>query len=206
MKSGFTNLSFLVLLLILGVSLNTNLIKSTKLKPDQLVEVKSKTNAKIKMNQATKAVTKAAPAIDYFNAKVVGCNKENCFPTQGACVSTTNCRCMRGYANVPKVSPRACSYVQKKQLTAFLLEFFLASGIGHFYRGLWWFGLIKLLISLVLPILFCSLACCIDCIKTGSFIMNIIFPIVIGIWWLVDIILFGINFYHDGNGIPLEKW
>ncbi len=209
MKTLYSNLLFLVLLLILGLTYNSNLSKNTKLKSDKLakenfVEVKSQTNAKLK--QATKTSAKKTPAIEYFNAKVDGCNNRNCFPTQGACTSTTTCHCMRGMANVPKISKQACSYYQKKQITAFLLEFFLASGIGHFYRGVWWLGLIKILVGLVIPILLCSLMCCVDCLKAGCVIMSIIFPLLIGIWWLVDIILFGINFYHDGNGVPLESW
>jgi len=146
--------------------------------------------------------------VDYFNARVTNCNNRNCFPLNGVCTSTTNCKCLKGKANYPVIGTEteSCTYEQKKQLTAFLLEFFLSAGIGHFYRGLWWLGLIKLFVLIILPILFCSLMCCIDSFKAACCLMSILFPIMIGIWWLIDIILFGINYYPDGNGVPLEAW
>ena len=104
--------------------------------------------------------TTTKPEPNYFQASVIGCNVNNCSPLNGVCVSPTICKCQKGKANFNPtgLNPTSCSYDQKKQLTGFLLEFFLDMGAGHFYRGLWWLGLIKLCVVLIFPILFCSLA------------------------------------------------
>jgi len=42
------------------------------------------------------------------------------------------------------------------------------------------------------------MCCAYVCVFLGSLSVTI--------WWIVDMILFGINVYHDGNGAPLEPW
>jgi len=150
--------------------------------------------------------------IDYFNAKLDTCNKQTCIPLYGFCSSSTNCTCLHGYANAPNVNnknsnKKACDYNQKKQVTAFLLEFFLNSGYGHFYIGKWWLGLVKLIIVFIIPTTLCFLMCCLDFFKNTLFyVLSIGFIVLSSVWWLVDIILFGLNNYKDSNGVPLETW
>lgn len=169
--------------------------------------------------------------VEYFYKKNIKCNKDNC-PSPNECVTSTVCKCAEGYANYEgqdsddkntKVSNQNgknkkvyCQYVQKKQLVAFLLEFFASLGIGHFYCGRVIFGTIKLVVFLG-PIIVGILTCCCgltmkpdestsNCLSLVIVISSCTLCCAALIWQLVDCILFGINKYHDGNGVPLQHW
>lgn len=152
----------------------------------------------------------ADPTPNYKQVVVLNCDETKtdvCPAVYGSCRSSTLCICKDYYANVPELQTDGnCSYRMKKQLVAFLLEFFLNLGAGHFYRGVWYYGLIKLLIAFVAPCVICILACCFKKFASCATCLNILLPITLCIWWLVDVILFGINYYKDVNYIPLENW
>jgi len=177
------------------------------------IETKAKSKTETTITQApapaqatstTNSSTKTI-AYDFYSGKVNNCNVQNCFPDNGVCIETNLCKCMKGYANYPEDTPKKCSYIQKKQLVAFLLEFFLPFGVGHFYGGIWWLGLIKLLLLVVSPIVLCITYCCAKNIVLW-YILSIAIPLLDFVWWLVDAILFGINYYKDSNGVPLQAW
>jgi TM2 domain-containing membrane protein YozV len=153
---------------------------------------------------------------DKFNfIRNIKCNNQNCNVPFAVCTDTTTCSCLSAYANfVPADNPNTglyCNYLRYKQLVAFLLEFFLSFGIGHFYCGRIVFGVIKLLCTLV-PfmlgiVMFCSsISKESDCCGLALSIFTCLFLCAIAIWQIVDLIMFGLNSYADGNGVPLKPW
>jgi len=148
----------------------------------------------------------------FKSAKVTDCDDKNCPPDIGTCSGTSKCNCENKYANAPKLSKKTCSYKRKSQKTAFLLEFFIPFGAGHFYVGKWWLGLIKMICTLFAMItIYSFLICCLSCVQNQKSYAAYMFfyyfvPILASVWWLVDIILFGIDYFLDNNGVPLYTW
>ena len=90
-----------------------------------------------------------------------GCTLTNCNPINGKCINLNTCECKLGYVNVDldEVLNNGkilyCTYQQKSQLIAFLLEFFFwVFAIGHFYAGRLLFAIIKMCVMLILPCCF----------------------------------------------------
>jgi hypothetical protein len=128
------------------------------------------------------------------------CNSSNC-PYPNACTDAFVCKCSREYANffsdpVEEFNPiQYCSYKRKKQLTAFLLEFFLGQvAAGHWYTGQYIIGAFKVF-GFILYLGACSN---IDKNEGLAIILVLFF-----IWLLVDWILYGINIYKDQNKVAL---
>ena len=143
---------------------------------------------------------------DFFNAKLPICNSKTCLNKFGQCTSSTNCKCFKGWANT-KISQTSCDYLQKNQLTPFLLELFLNMGIGHFYIESWWLGALKMIILLIVPAILCILLFALKFFKTHLWWWTaIVFLTTSFVWWFIDLILFGTNNYNDGNGVPLLSW
>jgi len=153
----------------------------------------------------------------YYFAEGIGCTENNCDPSRGKCNKGT-CECIRGFANIvtenkaQAVEGKYCSYTQKRQLTAFLLEFFLSFGIGHLYTERWIIGVFKLfLISLTCGFFsvlkFLNKGVHIEDQSKASFTILTFASFMLctfAVWQLVDIVLFGINYFPDGKGIPLK--
>jgi len=130
------------------------------------------------------------------------------------------CICDDGYATHPEPDDdesdedkEYCNYEQKKQLTAFLLAWFLGYlGGGHWYLGLYGLAAAKLCVVLGL----CCLPCCCILLMIGLKLEDyILLPFYciqccgglgMFVWWLVDVILFGMNVIDDGDGVSLEPW
>ena len=159
----------------------------------------------------------------FLAARNIKCDSTNCNFPNGVCTeNNTVCRCLDGYANFEVINenenttPKGyyCSYQQKRQVVAFLLEFFVSVGVGHFYAGRVLFGVFKLLVMLG-PIILSILMCCTAVFKDNDTSSCVGLILMIGsclfvctglVWQLVDIIMFGINSYKDGNGVPLQHW
>jgi len=148
------------------------------------------------------------PLINYKRAITTDvCNTNVCNQGKGVCSDNNTCTCVKGFANIPILTEnKICDYKQRKQIVAFLLELCLACGIGHFYIGAWWLGMIKLLVIVLIPIFFCSLMICSELFAKGYQLLIILFSFTGGLYWISDVILFGLNYYRDGNGVPLEHW
>jgi len=147
---------------------------------------------------------------------------------RGSCATDDDgdwyCICDDGYTTHDADDDVYCNYEQKKQLTAFLLAWFLGTwGGGQWYVGLSGLAAGKLCYALaVCCIIPCFLqcfvlkkmsgglesggmmgggggsslyGCCYCCCVLGVFV-----------WWLVDIIMFGMNNIDDKNGVGLEPW
>jgi hypothetical protein len=157
----------------------------------------------------------------------ISCKVTNC-PSPNTCVmDNTVCKCLAGMADyqpdVSKNTPNAvfCTYERKKQLTAFLLQFFIFCA-GQFYVGNIQYAIPQLLLTILL--------CVLGAIKS---VMKITFfaqkdendepierpckhsiiiwtvellTVTLFVWWLADIIIFGMNNYVDKHGIPLIPW
>lgn len=120
-------------------------------------------------------------------------------------------------------------YSDKTQLRAFLFAFFLGLfGAGRFYSKLYLSATFKLILGIMAcgP---CIFDCFFNCITTGQCNCKIGMrfgrgtdhpPLYIQafqcvkccaglswfIWWIIDLVLFGINDIHDGNGFVLKPW
>jgi len=149
----------------------------------------------------------------FFTVKNITCNSQNCPSPMGYCQDLKTCKCLDGFANFKTDSQTGnayCQYEQKKQLDAFLLEFILGCGTGHFFIGHYIQGVIKLV--LVLIIIFLLVISSWDaCEESGTklslpLLIAYILLVVYLEWALVDCILFGMNKYTDDHGIPIVHW
>lgn len=156
-----------------------------------------------------------------FYKKNIICTSNNC-PVPNACYDASTCRCADGYANYFEPGDNTantgpyCTYIRKKQLTAFLLQFFIFCGAGQFYVGNIQFAVPQLIISLAPCVISCIQLCAgirfksdgdsRPCCHLVVVIINCIFACAFCGWWLADAIIFGMNKYTDGNGVPLEPW
>ena len=184
---------------------------------------KLKQNAPANAAQPAPATTPVPAPIQYqttsddifYFKRGIQCTTANC-PYPSVCTDANTCQCGRGLANFPAEGNYGvyCQYTQYNQLAGFLPECLLNLGIGHFLTGRTLCGVFKLLLAFAPCLALCLMMCGIVskpgdgagiCACIGLVLM---FACLIGsgIWWLVDMILFGINAYRDGNGVPLAHW
>ena len=160
---------------------------------------------------------------------------KNCPFNQGFCLSDT-CECLDGYKTLynPKLAVDQqiyCNYKQINHLIPLILELFFP-GIGHFYVGKYWFGLIKLILALVflglcyyiysemkIPSYFETfrkmllnkfidddILRCYNRNEIKFEIIHFCFKIdfyIFLIFWAFDLYMYFTKTYYDGNGIPL---
>ena len=142
----------------------------------------------------------------------------------------SSCICNVGWISVDSYDVKCC-YKQKQQAIAFLLEFIFGFVAGHWYVGNKTMGIIKTIFSSTL----CTVICCTSFFmlykltdyesksvddkkyENSNFVKEKnrnIFPVLLlvcsivfyFIWQFIDVILFGINHYTDGNGKQLQGW
>jgi len=157
-------------------------------------------------------------SIDYFNVKNIVCTVNNC-PPPHFCTNSSTCKCAEGFANYfPKSTTQEtlisyCTYEQKKQLTAFLLQFFVFCA-GQFYVGNIQYAIPQLIIGVIPWVLTCLMiflrfgitAKKKTCIHNLITIFNCLSAFTFCAWWLADVIIFGMNNFNDNNGVPLQHW
>ena len=122
------------------------------------------------------------------------------------------CNCKDGYTTYPSNNEMGCNYEQKRQLKAFLLEFFLSYGSGNFYIHNYKLAVPKLVVFIFFYCLFIVLRI-ITKAKEENKLANLIICISAGIvlvgmltWQIIDLVKFGKNQYKDGNGVELKPW
>ena len=160
---------------------------------------------------------------------------KNCPLNQGICVGGT-CQCLNGYKtlfnNALSLEQQIfCNYQQINHFIPLALELIPGIGLGHFYIGRYWLGIIKLCLAITfissimyihnelkIPSYFITFKETIlnqindflmrspyngiTNIEIAQYLFNITFyPF--WIFWLFDIFMFFMNSYYDGNGIPL---
>jgi hypothetical protein len=156
----------------------------------------------------------------FLFAVVRKCSNLIC-PEPNTCADTSTCKCAKGFAHfikpgIAQVNKNLCTYQQKDQLTAFLLQFFVFCA-GQFYIGnltsaIPQLAIISLLIAYVVLRLVTGLG---NLSKQKEHISNwdyffvsvsCLLSCAFGAWWLADVILFGMNKYKDSNGVLLQRW
>ena len=158
----------------------------------------------------------------------------NCPFNQGICVGGA-CQCLDGFKtfydkSLTQEQQIFSNYKQINHFIPLVLEFFPGIGLGHFYIGRYWLGVIKLCLAITF------VSCSIYLYKElkvpsyveaiGQTIINKILPDIprnngvftpteiaqflfnisfhpFWIFWLFDIYMFFTKSYYDGNGIPL---
>jgi hypothetical protein len=143
------------------------------------------------------------------------CGSIKCAKNYGTCelVNTEYvCNCDSKYTTYPEESEIKCNYERKRQLKAFLLEFFLTYGAGHFYTHNYKYAIPKLCVFVFLYCLFIGLRI-ISKAKEENKTANLIICISAAIcfvgmisWQIYDVVKYAQNKYKDGNGIELRGW
>lgn len=141
------------------------------------------------------------------------CNRQNCPITQGFCNKDNVCQCYDGYTTVedPNFGKYQCNYPLKQQMTAFLLEFILGFGVGHFYLGNYEIAIPKMLFSFLTAFFICFFPYFSLSIKSGNLkrvvpYIQFLFGLVYCAWQITDGVLIGINNYRDSNGFKMQEW
>jgi len=142
--------------------------------------------------------------------KLVVCNKYTCPKSRGVCTEQNECICIKGYDTIDDLSlgDFYCNYRKKSKLIAFLLEFVIGFGAGHFYMGHNILATIKMIYTSVTCLLFCQF----DSIKVITELKRVAVPLerilIAGwaVWQIIDGLLICFNFYKDGNGYELRGW
>lgn len=144
------------------------------------------------------------------NITIGNCTYDTCF--NGYCNSTKFCICDDGFETFPSNNTIGCNYLKYKVKVAFYLEFFLPFGIGHLYSERNEFGIFKIflfIVSVAMLIIYVIIAKKKNSSETTELVIALntflIVPLYL-MWHIIDIMLFGVNKYVDGNGIPLNDW
>ena len=137
------------------------------------------------------------------------CNQYTCSPANGKCRRDNECICAFGYTTIDDVSfgDFKCNYKQKSQVKAFLLEFLIGFGIGHFYIGNVTLALVKLLYSSFTCFVICQLPSFakIQSTKRCAYYIQLIFGLGWVMWQIVDSLMIVMNYYKDSNGIEMKS-
>lgn len=153
--------------------------------------------------------------------QVTTCGSEACNTYGSVCVDN-KCSCNLGWDSSP-TSLKKCCYKQYTQINAFLYEFFLGFGAGHFYckRDLNGGFKVAFLLS------FYGVIFILGCIKSyhnfkeeeeqqphvdtrkiefaSQLLLGFFFLLWIA-WQIADGVMFGSNYHKDGNNMTLEPW
>lgn len=149
-------------------------------------------------------------ALEKENITIGNCTFNTCF--NGFCNTTKFCICDDGFDTFPSNNTIACNYSKYKVKVAFYLEFFLPFGIGHLYSERNEFGIFKIflfIVSVAMLIIYVIIAKKKNSSETTELVIALntflIVPLYL-MWHIIDIVLFGVNGYTDGNGISLNDW
>jgi len=124
------------------------------------------------------------------------------------------CLCDSGYlTHNPVDNHDQCGYEQKKQLIAFLLQFFVGlTGAADFYVGRIAEGEAKLILIVgSICVLRCATAAVGLSLKdvSGPWLIGVLCMLAIvscSVWWIADMGMYGMNNYLDGNGVRIQSW
>lgn len=139
------------------------------------------------------------------------CSNDTC--QNGSCSDSTSCVCNAGYGQLsPNThsnvnTTKMCTYKLKSQLTAFFLETFLVFGFGHLYSG----RILNFLLKFFLILTILALDFIVKYFiriqeyksKKAVYIISYVLYGIIIVWQVTDVVMFGLNYYKDGNGMPL---
>ncbi len=153
----------------------------------------------------------------FYSKTDITCTQTNC-PSPNYCISASVCECALGRANVESLATDNtvyCQYKQKKQMTAFLLSFFIFFGAGEFYIERNDMAIPQLFFTMI-PFVILCLTICISCQKDAdgrrpmvAKILMVLFGLfTLGViaWYFVEVGGFAANMRLDGNEVPLQEW
>ena len=150
------------------------------------------------------------PNDDETKKPLVICNKYTCPKSRGICNEDNECVCVKGYDTIDDLSRGDfyCNYRKKSKLIAFLLEFVLGFGSGHFYMGHTTLGTIKMIYTSLTCLLFCQYHSISKITEIKRFAVPLERILLIGwaIWQILDGLMISFDFYKDGNGYELRGW
>ncbi len=148
------------------------------------------------------------------NIPKINCYDVPCPENRGICNLLNRCICFKEFYSMLDYDTYGrfqCNYERKSQMIAFFLEFIISFGLGHYYLGNILIGMIKTI--------FCSISVTAFLImpyltikkrhkKLRMFTpyVQLLITLSFCIWQIIDSILFGINFYKDGNGVLPKSW
>jgi hypothetical protein len=180
-----------------------------------LLTVHTKTQSKLKLNKNLKPSsfieTDLKEDTDTI-AKLTQCSTKNCI--NGECISDTLCECKPDYSTLN--DDKACTYMRKLQIVAFLLELLCPFGSSYFYLEIYKIAIIKFCFIIVYPVILLVIFC--HCISNthkeskknvqnilgylfyGSYIFGLI------AWYLYDLLRLAKSSIRDGNSVALIKW
>lgn len=129
-------------------------------------------------------------------ANVRNCNGEECY-------------CDKKHASISYEEP--CTYKRKKQWIVFVLEV-VGFGVGHFYAEKYAYAIPKLVVWIFGWSMFIMMK--VYSRKRGRneekailvSMISCVLTLVMIIWYIVDLIIFGLNKYDDGNGVHFYSW
>jgi hypothetical protein len=180
-----------------------------------LLAVHSKTQSKLKINKNIKLHSFIETEIKEDSdtiAKLNQCTYKNC--KNGECISDTLCECKPEYSTID--DDKACTYMRKLQIVAFLLELLCPFGSSYMYLEIYKLAIIKFCFIVVYPIALLVIFC--HCIsnthkQSSKNVQNILGYLVYGsyivgfiAWYIYDLIRLVMNPIRDGNSISLIKW
>ena len=141
------------------------------------------------------------------------CTQQNCPKLHATCQPDNTCKCDPDYVTVndPYYGEFQCNYFKKSQTIAFIMEFMIGFGVGHFYMG-------NLIIA-ILKLFFCFATIFIICfspylsgilknrkIKNALPYLNMLFGLIFCGWQIFDGVMIGLNIYTDRYGMTMIEW
>jgi TM2 domain-containing membrane protein YozV len=149
----------------------------------------------------------------YYQGNFLICSKVNCPTAQGICTNDNKCACYEGFTTIydDEFGMYQCNYPQKSQMKAFLLEFVLGFGVGHFYLGNYILAIIKLTFSFISAVIICFLPYFILSIRSKTLknifpYLQTVFGLIYTGWQVTDGILIALLYYKDGNDMDMQEW
>jgi hypothetical protein len=150
------------------------------------------------------------------NLKTINCTSNAVCNYNGQCSEDrTKCICDKEYATYNSDDGTECNYERKKAWLALVLQLFFGwSGAGYFYLELYNIAVPQLILTGV-PFILMTIVCCALCCSRGRVefceggdcgfmclvVVGVMWFLMFILWYLISVILIGVNHYTDGNGI-----
>ena len=138
------------------------------------------------------------------------CNQYTCPKGRGVCKEDNTCACLRGYSTIDstKHGDFYCNYKKKSQVVAFLLEFIMSFGSGHFYVGNYIIGVLKMIFTAFTCLLFCQFHSLIKITEVKRYIRKVELTCLCiwAGWQVLDAVVLGLGLINDSNGIAMKGW
>ena len=147
-------------------------------------------------------------SVDNEGSQLIICNKYTCPKGRGKCNELNECICEKDYDTIDDLTKGDfyCNYRKKSKVMAFLLEFVIGFGCGHFYMGHNILGTVKMIFTGLFCLVFCQYPSISKITELKRYARHVeLFLIATwALWQIIDGILIAFGVYKDGNGYPLK--